>query len=112
MMLADDISGNDTTGGMGLLAKWRAKRIERKREKANEYLEETAPPKEERGIIGTILAFVMENWLWIAIGGGIYLAWKFLFKRRGFGYRRKKKVNSGRAFYLRMKRAKERKRKK
>ena len=36
MDVMDNLSGNDTTGGAGLLSKWRAKRKLRKEEKQKE----------------------------------------------------------------------------
>jgi hypothetical protein len=97
------LSGNDTTGGAGLLSKWRAKRTIRKREKAERYLDETKTES-------PILSFLKRSWLLILIIFAVVLfLWKVIFRRKaGRGFRRKS--NSGRSFYLRMKRAKARKR--
>lgn len=106
MFIDNDTSGNDTVG-TGLLAKWKAKRMEKKARKVDEYREATRNTAWDK-----IQSLFATYWLWIAIAGGLYMAWKFLFKKRTGGFRRKKKSNSGRAFYLRMKRAKARKNRK
>ena len=102
-------SGNEPdTSGMSLLEKWKAQRTARKVSRKQEYVDENTKPSMFTKLWGMIVA----NWLYIAIA----LIFWFVIKPMLFGskkiFRRKKKVNSGRSFYLRMQRAKARKRRK
>jgi hypothetical protein len=103
-MNINDLSGNDTTGGQSLLAKWRMKRTVRKQEKAKNYLKETGASP-----IDNIINFIKTSWLMILIVIAVVVfLWRLIFKRKSGGIFRRKR-NSGRSFYLRMKRAKARK---
>lgn len=104
-MIINDLSGNDTTGGQGLLAKWRTKRALRKEEKAKERIRETSG-----NVFEVFLEWIKASWLVVLIViAVIWFLWRLIFKRKSGGGMFRRRRNSGRSFYLRMKRAKARK---
>ncbi len=101
-------AGEIDTTGMSLLEKWKAQRTARKIARKQEYIDENTEPT----MLEKVWSIIVSNWLIIAI---VLLFW-FVVKPMLFGakkvFRRRKKGNTGRSFYLRMQRAKARKRKK
>jgi len=97
------------TSGMSLLEKWKAQRTARKISRKQEYIDENTQPT----FFEKAWSMIVNNWLIIAIGLILWFVVKpMLFGGRRVFRRRKSRSNSGRSFYLRMQRAKARKRRK
>ena len=102
-------SDTSDTSGLTLLEKWKQQRIARKIQRKEDYIKENTQPT----FFDKAWDMITSNWILVVIIGLVF--W-FVIKPLMFGgkkiFRRKKKVNSGRSFYLRMQRAKARKRRK